>query len=507
MDSTTADGADRRTGPFVVGWVQRLVERQELKVPDTVLQRWSRILCQFLNYCERKGQAIEVKDLVAEYVESMNGWKPPASPAEVDEAKQAFTVLLRGLDHWHWSTEHGVCSPRFRLKATVAVSASDVATTNAWATEHAARCARDGGDAGLTWPPGRRARTGTRGAIDRSGRSRDADTLIEATGGAEDDWEDRMRRLLRVRHYGIRTEETYLGWARRFRTAFSGRPMSALGEAEVRRFLEDLAIGRQVAASTQNQAFAALLFLFEEVLRRSLGEMADTVRAKRGRRLPVVLDKGEVQRLLAAGEGTTGLMVQLLYGTGMRLMECLRLRVKDVDLARRQVMVRAGKGNKDRMLMVPEALAPVLKSHLARLEQLFRADREARIAGVWMPGGLDVKYPNAGREWGWQWLFPSKSLARDPRTGVQRRHHVHEATLHHAVKQAAALAGIQKPVSCHTLRHSFATHLLEAGVDIRTVQHLLGHNSVETTQIYTHVMKNPGGVGVKSPLDLLSEGG
>ena len=417
--------------------------------------------------------------------------------------------------------EHGEkFAPEFRLKATVAVTAAETDEARRWiaanSPEEGTRAARHDAS-GRTGRP-YSARPSGRGASRRDtqeGRLWDAarpleEACIEAqgtrsgTGGRdESDWEDRMRRLLRVKHYGVRTEETYLGWARRFRDAFAGRAMAQLGEMEVRRFLEDLAIVRQVAASTQNQAFSALLFLFEEVLGRSLGEMSETVRAKRGRRLPVVLDKAEVQRLLAVGEGTTGLMMRLLYGTGMRLMECVRLRVKEVDLARRQILVRAGKGNKDRMLMVPESLIPQLKNHLARLEVLFGADRTGQVGGVWLPGALEVKYPTAGQEFAWQWLFPAKGLSVDPRTKMRRRHHVHEATLQHAVKQATALAGIKKPVSCHTLRHSFATHLLEAGVDIRTVQALLGHNSVETTQIYTHVMQNPGGVGVKSPLDAL----
>jgi len=502
-------GVDGGPGRWAAEWVRRLVERQQLQVPEVLLGRWSWHLQRFMEHARLKGERLEAVVLAKEFVMSLERSEPPTPPREIDEVKQALRVFLRGHEHWHWITEGDQVVPGFRLKATVALSAEDHKATQAWiasVTGVRADETRPGtgvGGRGAAQPGGvggwriHRTSDGKTGSMARTRAE------AQAPGAAEDDWEDRMRRSLRVRHYGIRTEETYLGWARRFRAAFPSRAMAELGEDEVRRFLEDLAISRQVAASTQNQAFAALLFLFEEVLGRALGEMSETVRAKRGRRLPVVLDKGEVQRLLAAGDGTTGLMLRLLYGTGLRMMECLRLRVKDVSLERRQIHVRAGKGNKDRVVMVPESMIPLLKNHLSRLEVLFRSDREADIAGVWLPGALEVKYPTAGKDWGWQWLFPSKGLATDPRTGVRRRHHVHDNTLHMAVKQAAALARISKPVSCHTLRHSFATHLLEAGVDIRTVQSLLGHNSVETTQIYTHVMQNPGGVGVKSPLDAL----
>jgi integron integrase len=457
-------------------WVRRLIERQELRLPEATLGWWSWHLEEFLRYALRKGEAVELAPLAREFVESLEKAQPPAKPFRVDQVKQALTVFIRGVENWRWVEHEGRTRPKFRLKATVVLTPEEAAEATRLSIAS------------------RRMRT-----------SRPAGSTAQPAGAGTDpeDWEDRMKRMMRVRHYGLRTEETYLQWARRFRLSFANRAMGDLGELEVRKFLEDLAIARQVSASTQNQAFSALLFLFEEVLGRTLAEMSDTVRAKRGRRLPVVLDREEVRRLLAVGEGTTGLMIRLLYGTGMRLMECLRLRVKEVDLARRQILVRAGKGNKDRMLMLPEKLEPMMRQHLERVEQLFRHDREAGLGGVWMPGALLVKYPHAGEEWGWQWVFPAKGAAVDPRTGVRRRHHVHDATLHAAVKHAASLARIMKPVSCHTLRHSFATHLLEAGVDIRTVQALLGHNSVETTQIYTHVMQNPGGVGVKSPLDVL----
>ncbi|MFT3871009.1 MAG: integron integrase [Nibricoccus sp.] len=313
---------------------------------------------------------------------------------------------------------------------------------------------------------------------------------------------DRLQRAVRVSHYSIRTERSYLELVRRFLLYTGPVSEKALGDVQVKRFLEHLALERLVAASTQNQAFSAILFFFKRVLGRDLGDMSGTLRAKRGRQLPVVLAKEEVGRLLAMSEGTTGLMLRLIYGTGLRLMECIRLRVKEIDFKRRMLLVRAGKGNKDRMVMLPEALAEILQQHFERLRILWEQDRAANVAGVWLPGALESKYPNAGKEFGWQWVFPARDLSVDPRSGLIRRHHVHDNTLHKAVKIAAQRAGIVAAVSVHTLRHSFATHLLEAGTDIRTVQELLGHSHVETTQIYTHVMQKPG-LGVKSPLDAL----
>ena len=315
------------------------------------------------------------------------------------------------------------------------------------------------------------------------------------------EWLAGLQRAVRLNHYSVRTEQSYLEMVRRFLLFTGPVAEGELGGAHVRRFLEYLAVERRVSASTQNQAFSAILYFFKRVLGRELEEMGETARAKRGRRLPEVLSQEEVRRLLANAEGTSGLMLRLLYGSGLRLMECLRLRVKEVDFARGTISVRGGKGDKDRMVMMPESLRGALRDHRDRIEVLWTQDRAAGVDGVWLPGALEVKYPNAGREWAWQWMFPAKGFSVDPRSGRSRRHHLSDTTLHKAVKVAALAAGISKPVSCHTLRHSFATHLLEAGTDIRTVQDLLGHASVETTQIYTHVMSRPG-LGVKSPLDL-----
>lgn len=315
-----------------------------------------------------------------------------------------------------------------------------------------------------------------------------------------EEWLTKLRRALRLNQYAIRTEQTYLETTKRFFLFTGPIKLDEFSEIHVRRFLEYMAVTKQVTASTQNQAFSALLYFYKRVLGKNLDGLGETARAKRGRKLPEVLSKEEIRRLLANADATPGLMLRLIYGSGLRLMECIRLRVKEVDFERAVLLVRSGKGNKDRRVMLPESLVPALKGHLERLEELWKQDREANIAGVWMPNAIDEKAPNAGKELGWQWFFPAKGLSIDPRSGNKRRHHVHDNTLHSAIKVAATKAGITKPVSCHTLRHSFATHLLEAGTDIRTVQDLLGHNSLETTQLYTHVMQKPG-MGVRSPLD------
>ncbi|GAC1629616.1 MAG: integron integrase [Nevskia sp.] len=277
-----------------------------------------------------------------------------------------------------------------------------------------------------------------------------------------------------------------------------------MGGAEVAAFLSSLAVDRNVSANTQNQALSAILFLYKAVLGIDLPWMTEVVRAKKPQRLPTVLTIEEVSRLLAAltGDPIEAMLVRLLYGTGMRLMEVVRLRVKDVDLLRREIRVRDGKGGKDRVTMLPDSLAGPLEARLLDRRQVFEADRAAGRVDVWLPDALAVKFPKAGREWGWQYIFVARRFSADPRTGAVRRHHVDERLLQRAVKQAAIQAGIAKPVSPHTLRHSFATHLLEAGQDIRTVQELLGHADVATTMIYTHVL-NRGGRGVRSPLDRL----
>jgi integron integrase len=273
-----------------------------------------------------------------------------------------------------------------------------------------------------------------------------------------------------------------------------------MGAPEVRAFLTHLAAERNVAAATQNQALNALVFLYREVIGGELEWLDGFEPAKRGQRLPEVLSRQEVQSVLCQLKGTHALIARLLYGTGLRLMEGLRLRTKDIDFARGQIVVRAGKGDKDRATMLPEALRETLKAHLHRVRELHEKDVAAGGGEVWLPKALAVKYPRAPREWAWQWVFPSAELSTDPRSGRRRRHHVSDAGVQRAIKLAARVAGLERRVTPHVLRHSFATHLLEAGTDIRTLQELLGHKDVSTTQIYTHVMQKPG-IGVKSPLD------
>jgi integron integrase len=314
---------------------------------------------------------------------------------------------------------------------------------------------------------------------------------------------DMVRAAVRIRHYSLRTERSYVDWVRRYILFHGKRHPREMGKAEVEAFLSHLAVDRHVAASTQNQALAALLFLYKVVLETALPWLEEVTRAKRPERLPVWLTQAEIQRLLEAMQGPATLPVRLLYGTGMRLMEALRLRVQDIDLGRRQIVVRSGKGGKDRVTVLPQSLCEPLRLHLQARKDLFRQDSDLGRADVWLPDALALKYPNASREWIWQYVFVAPRFSEDPRTGAVRRHHFDEKIVQRAVRQAAQRAGIEKPVSPHVLRHSFATHLLESGYDIRTVQELLGHSDVSTTMIYTHVL-NRGGRGVVSPLDRLA---
>ena len=313
-----------------------------------------------------------------------------------------------------------------------------------------------------------------------------------------------FRAAMRSRHYSRRTEKSYWYWIRWFIRFHDMRHPALMGAGEVTAFLSWLATERDVAAATQNQALSALLFLYQKVLGQQLPWLDELVRAKRPVRLPVVLTEAEVGRLLAELHGAARLMGALLYGAGLRQIECLALRVKDVDFAYRQILVRDAKGGKDRVTMLPENLVQPLQAYLGRVRALHRRDLAEGFGEVWLPHALARKYPRAGCEWGWQFVFPSKNRSADPETGAIRRHHVHPDTLGRAVKRAARAARIVKPVSCHTLRHSFATHLLERGQDIRTVQELLGHSDVSTTMVYTHVL-NRGARGVKSPLDRLEQ--
>ena len=314
---------------------------------------------------------------------------------------------------------------------------------------------------------------------------------------------DQVRDKVRALHYSIRTEETYVHWIKRFILFHGKRHPRDLGEAEVAAFLSHLASAGHVAAATQNLALAALLFLYREVLDRDLQWLKDVTRAKRPQRLPTVLTRREVDLLLGLlDDCEAALVVRLLYGTGMRLMEGVRLRVGDVDFERSQITVRQGKGGKDRVTMLPQVLIEPLQRQFTARRERYELEREAREVGVWLPDALERKYPGAGAEWIWQYVFAARRPSRDPRSGLRRRHHLDETLVQRQVRRAAKRAGLTKHVSPHTLRHSFATHLLEGGYDIRTVQELLGHSDVETTMIYTHVL-NRGGKGVVSPLDRL----
>jgi integron integrase len=315
---------------------------------------------------------------------------------------------------------------------------------------------------------------------------------------------DRLRLEIRRRHMSYRTEQSYTAWVRRFILFHDKRHPQEMGSEEVVAFLTHLVVERGVGAATQNQAFAALLFLYRHVLDRELADLDAAVRARQSRALPVVLSRDEVRSVLAALEGRHRLQVALLYGTGLRVMECLRLRVKDLDPARGQLSVRRGKGGGERFTMLPRRVVAPLERQLEMVRDLHRSDVAAGFAGVALPDALDRKYPGARREWGWQWVFPASRRTADPRSsgGERLRYHEHPSGVQRAVKRAAARAGMAKRVTCHTFRHSFATHLLEDGTDIRTVQELLGHRDLKTTMIYTHVLAR-GPMGVRSPVDRL----
>lgn len=310
---------------------------------------------------------------------------------------------------------------------------------------------------------------------------------------------DQVRDAIRLKHYSYRTEQTYVGWIRRYIIFHDKKHPKEMGTAEIEAFLTYLAVDGRVAASTQNQALSALLFLYRHVLHQELGQL-EAVRAKRSKYLPTVLTKAEVRSVLQQVSGVPGLVIKVLYGSGLRLNEGLGLRIKDLDFAQRQIVVRNAKGHESRVTMLPESLVEPLQAHLRKVKRLHQLDLDQGYGSVYLPFALERKYPHADRAWIWQYVFPSPSRSRDPRSHMIRRHHLHESGVQRAVKQAVRMAGISKRVGCHTFRHSFATHLLEDGYDIRTVQELLGHKDVKTTMIYTHVL-NRGGRGVRSPLD------
>jgi len=448
------------------------VEGRGIRVPEKTLYWWSVHLERFLKFCRSAGaESSEIPEGAARlFLESL----PVGGSAQDfarEQARMALDVFIGEKVEWSWGEDrYGRLGPKFRLKTNSAgLTTEDTENTEGLVSTKQEVILNEG----------------------------------KVIGQNRESWEA-MRRALRVRHYALRTEESYLKWVARFLDWLErrGGDLEQAGEPEVQGFLEELAVGRGVAAATQNQAFSALLFFFGEVLKRPLGKV-EALRAKRTTRLPVVLSREEVRRLLGGLEGTMSLIGRLLYGTGMRMMEAIRLRVKDVDFDRQQVIVREGKGSKDRVVMLPETLREPLREHLERVRILFNEDRAAGLPGVWLPGAYGVKDPKAGERWEWQWVFPSKSVGKDPRSEVRRRHHVHDNGVGKALGVAVRRAGIAKKITAHTLRHSFATHLLESGADIRTVQELLGHSDVSTTMIYTHVLNRPG-VAVRSPLDVSS---
>jgi len=313
---------------------------------------------------------------------------------------------------------------------------------------------------------------------------------------------DQVRNVIQKKHYSLRTEQAYVDWIKRYIFFHNKRHPKDMGAPEIATFISHLATERKVAASTQNQAFNALIFLYKQVLGIDVGDIGKTERAKKPQKLPTVMTREEVSMILSVMKGVHQLMARLLYGCGMRLMECIRLRVKDIDFVQNQIIIRDGKGMKDRVTLLPEQIKPFLRVHLEGVRITHQQDIRSGLGEVYLPYALERKYPHASREWGWQYVFPSVKISVDPRSGKRRRHHASEDSLQRAVQKAARAVDMVKPVSPHAFRHSFATHLLEAGYDIRTVQELLGHKDVKTTMIYTHVL-NKGAMGVKSPLDTL----
>jgi len=311
---------------------------------------------------------------------------------------------------------------------------------------------------------------------------------------------ERLKEEIQVKHYSPKTEESYCGWVRRFILFHNKKHPKKLGEKEIKQYINHLAVKQNLAAATQNQALCAILFLYREVLDIELEDIENIRWAKKAKRLPVVFSKKEVTRIMAELSGVYKLMVMLMYGSGLRMKECLQLRIKDIDFDNKQVIVRAGKGKKDRYTLMPKTIVKSLKKHMKKVKKLHDQDLAAGNGSVYLPYSLDKKYPNANKKFGWQYLFPSKTLSEDPDTGIKRRHHIHGRTLQRAVKTAIKRAGIRKHGGCHTFRHSFATHLLEDGANVRVVQELLGHRNLETTMVYTHVMSKSK-AGVESPAD------
>lgn len=433
-------------------WVEVLAQAN---LPERLKESWTVTLRWYLSFCHRSRVSVTAQS-AREFVVWAQMVKH-AQPWQVEEWKEAIRWFFRAANPpvaEAKSTVGGKIQPGRRATPTSSRSEKEV---------------RPGNVAGTEVPP-------------------------------VPEWKNAFLTVVRRRHYSYRTEESYLVWIERFAGQVGKARLEDQGEEQIKSFLNKLALNQRLSASSQRQALNALVFLYREVFGKELGDFSDFRRAKARSHLPVWLTREEMQRLLKSLPGTWRLMAGVMYGGGLRLMELLRLRVKDVDLCQEIITIRGGKGDKDRLVPLAHATVEPLKEHLIGVRKIHEADRAAGMAGVWLPDGLARKYPKAGEEWPWFWVWPDSQLSRDPRSGLWRRHHVSDRSFQAAIKGAARAADLSKRVTPHVLRHSFATQLLEANYDIRTVQDLLGHKDVATTQIYTHVLKKPG-IGVKSPLD------
>ena len=444
-DSTHLPGDNPAPPGVAKPWVKNLLAGQGFSLPEKVQFWWSVHLEAFLRYARKRGPEVALAQLVTDYLTGLRLEQPVIPAWRVEQIRLALDVFVRGIEQWRWEADaQGRPTLRFRLKCAVeSTPAAGAAESGPVKGDQADQSPKTSASTGaIGQQPGLSPHDP---ANSNKGPLALAETQFASHGPVPDgppkdlgEAIERMRREIRLAHYSWRTEQSYTEAVVRFLKHFPDAPPGALTDAHVKSYLEHLAVERSVSASTQNQAFSAILFLFRRVLGHNLGDLTGTLRAKRPYRLPVVLSREEIARLLAAATGTTGLMIRLMYGSGLRLMECLQLRIKEVDFDRNTILVRAGKGNKDRTVMLPEKLKEPLLAHVARLKDLFAADRQADVPGVWLPDALDVKYPNAGKEWGWQWIFPSKQLGVDPRTLIRRRHHLHENALQKAMKKTGS---------------------------------------------------------------------
>ncbi len=518
--------------PRHAAWLERLLDRADGLVGKRrfwfgVWIKRFRCFC----YSDPVHTGIALIPLCQAYLHHLES-RPDVPDWQADQAREALRLFAREIEHWRWKADQ-IC---FRLRTTLPVRdlpvpvvppdggerqggasareimpavAGDPSIPAVSAPEMALRRGAPDPRAALPVVEGPKASGGERSersVSDSVSAGREAGLDMSAKGEASEPAAlQAMRLALAGGHYALATERSYLSWVRRYLAHWGGEEAArARGTQGAKSFLEMLACRGRVTASTQNQAFSAILFLFRYVWKLSLDDMETTIRARRSERLPTVLSSSETASVLAEvgmADGP-GVLIHLLYGCGLRVREALTLRLKDVDLKRGVLEIRAGKGRKDRLVTVPRALETVLSKRLKAMERLWEVDQAEGLPGVALPDALEKKWPNAGRQLGWQWLFPGREVSKDPRSGTVRRHHLHGATVQRRLKRAVDACGMTRRVTCHVLRHSFATHLLERGTDIRTVQELLGHSSLETTQVYTHVMERPGAMGTRSPLDL-----